>query len=245
MENKIVVVTGGTSGIGLGIAKKLSQAGATVVIIARDEVKGKAIQSQVNGSFFLAADVTNEETVKETVVKIIANYKKIDVVVNAAGMDVSHPDITSLSMETYAKLMDTNFKSIVLMTKYTIPYLKAMKGVMVNIASQFGMSFDPEVSIYCAAKAAAISFTKSMAKEYGKDGVRINAVCPGGVQTPLLQQFFKDEKEMVEWYKDPSRVPLKRIGQPEDIAEAVYFLASDKASYITGTTLLVDGGSSI
>ena len=244
LEGKVAVVTGGTSGIGLAIAKELAANGAKVILAARDEEKGKRVEKEVPESVFIPTDVTQEASIKKLVERTIEVYGVIDIVVNNAGMNVSHIDITDLTEETYNVLMNTDFKSVVFMTKHTIPHLLKTKGNIVNIASQYAFTPDPEVSLYCSAKAGVVMFTKSMAKEYGKHGVRLNAVCPGGVKTPLLKQFFEDDEDLKSWYANPSIVPLKRVGEPEDIAKVVSFLASEDASYVTGAAWLVDGGSS-
>lgn len=242
---KIAIVTGGSSGIGFAIATKLAHEGAITVIVGRDSTKGNKAASEIPNSIFFSADVTKDTSVKELIEKVITKYAKLDIVVNAAGMNVTHGDITKLSEETYGEIMDTDFKSIVFMTKHAMPHLLKTKGTMVNIASQYAFTPDSEVPLYCSAKAAVVMFTKTMALTYGKDGVRVNAVCPGAVKTPLLQQFFDDEKELTEWYADSTRVPLMRTGKSEEIAHVVSFLVSDEASYVTGAAWLVDGGSSL
>ena len=245
LKEKVGIVTGGTSGIGLAIGKKLAEEGANVILIGRDEAKGKKATKEVPQSVFLSADITKESAITSVIEETSKRFGKIDILINAAGMNVSHEDIAKLSEETYNTLMDTDFKSIVFMTKYVIPYLLKTKGSIVNIASQFAFTPDSEVPLYCSAKAAVVMFTKTMALTYGKAGVRINAVCPGAVHTPLLEQFFTDNEELQEWYADAKRVPLMRTGHPYEIANVVAFLVSDEASYVTGAAWGVDGGSSL
>jgi meso-butanediol dehydrogenase / (S,S)-butanediol dehydrogenase / diacetyl reductase len=240
---RVAIVTGGSSGIGFAISDKLSVDGYKVVIASREGKKGEDAASKISNSEYISTDVRSEPSIKNLFEKVIEKHKRVDVVINSAGMDFSHPDITKLTEDDYSKLIDTNFKSIVFVTKYAIPHLISSMGSMINIASQYAFKPDTEVPLYCSAKAAVVMFTKAMAKTYGKDDVRINAVCPGATDTPLLRQFFTDEKEIKDWYLDPNVVSLKRAGDPKEIAEVVSFLVSDKASYVNGAAWEVDGGS--
>ncbi len=243
LKDKVAIITGGSSGIGLAIARRMCKEGARVVIASRDVANGNKSVLEVSGGTYISTDVTQEDSVNKLINEVVKKFGRIDILINSAGVNFPHEDITKLTDEEYSQLMDSNFKSVVLLTKFTIPYLLKTQGTIVNISSRIGLIPDVEVPIYCASKAAVIMFTKSMALAYGKDGVRVNCVCPGGTRTPLLRNFFKDENELDTWYSD--RVPLGRVGEPEDVANVVNFLVSDEASYITGVAWLVDGGSSL
>lgn len=245
LKNKVALVTGGSSGIGFAIAHRLSKEGAKVVITARNTEKGEKAVSSIENSSFITCDVTQETAIAKAIEKTTSQHNQLDIVVNCAGMNAAHADITQVSQKTYDDILNTDFKSIVFFTKHAIPHLLKTKGTILNIASQYAFTPDAEVPLYCAAKAAVVMFTKSMALTYGKSGVRINAICPGAVKTPLLQQFFDSEGEMTQWYSDPKVVPLQRTGKPEEIASVSAFLVSDEASYVTGAAWLVDGGSSL
>lgn len=242
LSDKVTIVTGGSSGIGLETAQQLSDEGAQVIIAARNEERGNQAAAKISGSVFIKTDVTDESSVKHLIEETIKKFDRLDIVINNAGMDDPlQEDITVLTEEEYSGLMDTNFKSVFLMTKHSIPHLLKAKGNMVNISSRLGLVPETDVSIYSAAKSAVITFTKAMALRYGKDGVRINCVCPGATDTPLLLKVFEgDAKEMQEYIAE--KAPLGRIGKPEEVANVVSFLVSDDASYVTGGVWTVDGG---
>ena len=242
---KIAIITGGTSGIGLATAKQLSDDGFTVVLAARNEQKGIDISAQIPNSLFIKTDVTDESSVKTLLENVIQEFKQLDVVVNSAGMDDPlQEDITALTEQEFEGLMDANFKSVFLMTKHALPHLLKTKGNIVNVSSRLGIVPETDVAIYSAAKSAVITFTKAIALRYAGDNVRINAVCPGPIDTPLLLKVFEgDTKQMHDYAGETT--PLKRVGKPEEVAHVISFLVSEKASFVTGSIWTVDGGQSL
>lgn len=242
IKKKVSVVTGGSSGIGLAVAKRLTQEGHRVVIASRNKTRAKKSLRQIPQAVFIQTNVTNEQSVENLIQKVIQKFGKIDVLINNAGIDFLQEDIATVSESDYDALVDTNFKSVFLMTKHVIPYLIKTKGTIVNISSGLGLAPEDDVAIYSAAKAAVINFTKAIALNYSKNGVRINCICPGPVKTPLLRNLFTSDKEMEKY---GARIPLGRLGKPEKIANIVAFLVSDEASFVTGAVWTVDGGSSL
>jgi NAD(P)-dependent dehydrogenase (short-subunit alcohol dehydrogenase family) len=243
LKNKVAIVTGASSGIGRAIAQRLSDEGAKVVVADIDENGAKDTLSKVSSGIFVQTDVCSEAEVKKCVNQAIEKFGNIDVLVNCVGIYSSNEaDITSISEEYFDTVMDTNFKSVVWMSKYCIPELMKTKGNIVNIASICGLASSPESTIYGSAKAAVIMFTKNTAVTYSGAGVRINCISPGAIDTPLLRNSFPQK------YLDQVLIPetfMKRVGTPEEVANVALFLASCQASYVTGVVLPVDGGESL
>ncbi|MDP2631126.1 MAG: SDR family oxidoreductase [Candidatus Uhrbacteria bacterium] len=229
--NKVVIVTGGSSGIGAAITRQLVDAGAKVVIasISRGE------QSRSDNVLFIETDVRDEDAVKKAIDETLKEFGKIDIVVNSAGMNYQDQrDITNFSLKEYHDVMDTNMTGIFLFTKYTLPHLLKTKGSIVNIASQLGLVPEPNLPVYSASKAAVVMFTKAMAVRYAALGIRINCVCPGPIDTAFLRKGFP-----------VSKLPIGRLGTPDEVANVALFLASEKCSYVNGAAYTVDAGSSL
>lgn len=230
MFEKTVIVMGGGTGIGEAIARLFINAGANVVIAS----KNRREQPKNDNVIFLKTDIRDESQVKKMVEETIEKFRKIDVVINSAGANYhDQMNIPNLPLEEYQDIIDTNITGTFLLTKYTLPHLLKTKGTIINIASQLGLVPDQKFPVYCASKAAMIMFTKAMAVRYAADGVRINCVCPGPTNTFFLRKDFPTEQ-----------LPMKRLGTPEEVANIVFFLASEKCSYVTGAAYTVDGGSS-
>jgi NAD(P)-dependent dehydrogenase (short-subunit alcohol dehydrogenase family) len=243
LQNKIIIVTGGSSGIGLAITKRLEKEGALVIIASRDSNRAKPHTSEK--VIWIQTDVKDEQSVKNLLFEAVNTHGKVDGLINAAGMDDPlQYDIDALTEEDYRNLMDTNFKGTFLTTKHALSYLQKSKGRIINISSRLGLKPDDDTALYSAAKAAVIMFTKTMALRYAKDGILVNCICPGPVDTPLMEKVFDDNREeMEEWAK--TGTPLGRMGKPEEIANIVNFLLSDEANWITGSIISVDGGQSL
>jgi len=246
LKNKVAIVTGAGKGIGWGIAKVFSQEGAKVVVVDWDEEAGKKTAEEIRQSggdaIFVHCDVSNEEQVKAMVQATIDKYGRIDVLVNNAGIGVYKPVLEATS-EDWDRCLAVNLKSVFLCSKYAIPHMQAAgKGAIVNISSVHSHATVNGVAPYAASKGGITALTRNMAIDYGPT-IRVNAIAPGWVLTPLIQSIFDS-------YPDPAgqqrlveqRQVMKRIGRPEDIGYAAAFLASDEASFITGTQLFVDGG---
>lgn len=244
LKNKVSIITGASSGIGQAIAIRFAKEGAKVVVADIDEEGAKKTLAQVsNTSIFVKADVRNEDEVKNLMNRTLEEFGEIDIIVNSVGIYLSlEADIASLSVKDFSNVMDTNFTSIFLITKFAIPHLLKSKGNIINIASSLGLAPEAKSPIYCSSKAAIIMFTKTTALNYAKNGVRINCVCPGPIDTPLLHKAFSNKKELQKYLK---RNPMGRAGTSEEVANLTATIASPESSYITGGIYTVDGGESL
>ncbi len=236
LKGKTAIVTGASRGIGKAIAEKLFEAGATVILIARNEEKLKQLSEKLNNSPYYPLDITDREKVVQTFKEIQKDYT-IDILVNNAGITKDNI-LMMMKEEEIDSVIDTNLKSVFFITKQVLrKMLKQRSGRIINITSIIGLMGNPGQSNYAASKAGIIGFTKSLAKEIGSRNITVNAIAPGFIETDMTKDLPEENrKAMLE------TIPLKRTGTPEDIANAVLFLASDLASYITGTVLNVSGG---
>ena len=239
LVNKTALITGGTSGIGEACAKQLASAGARVIIVGRNEGKGKAIEKEINGSggscTFFCADISNDDEIIELEKKVFDKLGHINVLFNNAGIFPISPVLESFERENCNFIFDTNISSMIMVTKAFLPHIISTKGTVLNNASIAGLQnfASGQSYAYAASKSAVIQFSKMMAKRYGGN-FRTNCICPGVIETPLYQNF--DES------KFSSRIPLGRVGTPQDIAKVVNFLVSDDAAYMNGSVVVVDGG---
>lgn len=241
-NQKVAIVTGGNSGIGRATAVALAKEGAKVVIAARREKEGeetaRLVKEAGSDSIFVKTDVTNEDDVKALVNRTVQVYGKLDYALNNAGFDEAQTTLVEETSSDFDKIMNVNVRGVWLCMKYEIPQmLKNGAGSIVNMASGAGLIGIPQTPIYSASKHAVLGLTKSAANGYAKSGIRINAVAPGLVKTPMISEI---KGEFMEKLK--SMHPIGRIAEPEEIAEAVVWLLSDKASFVVGHTLSVDGG---
>lgn len=246
LEDKVAIVTGAGKGIGQGIAKVFSKEGAKVVVVDWDEEAGKKTAEEIRQSggdaIFVNCDVSNEEQVKAMVQATVDKYGRIDVLVNNAGIGVYKP-VLEATGEDWDHCLAVNLKSVFLCSKYVIPHMQAVgKGAIVNISSVHSHATVNGVAPYAASKGGITALTRNMAIDYGPT-IRVNAIAPGWVLTPLIQSIFDSYDDPAEQQRlVEQRQVMKRIGRPEDIGHAAAFLASDEASFITGTQLFVDGG---
>jgi NAD(P)-dependent dehydrogenase (short-subunit alcohol dehydrogenase family) len=247
LEDKVIVITGAASGIGLATAKLLSEMGAITVLLDIDEIHGKKVAAQIKKSGgiaeFFRCDVTSNDECKQTVDLISRKFNKIDILFNNAGV-IKRKNILDLEEKDWDHVMDVNLKGIYLLSKHVIPLMmKSGGGSIINTGSGWGLTGGSNALAYCASKGGVVNMTRAMAIDHGKNGIRVNCVCPGDTNTPMLrgeaQKLGVDEKEFL---KDAANRPINRIGTPEDIAYAVLFLASNLSSWVTGTTIVVDGG---
>ena len=247
LNDKVAMITGGASGIGRAAALLFSREGATVALVDIDEPKGQAVvQSIVKGgrkAVFLHCDVTSASDCLSAVGKAIEELGKIDILFNNAGI-IRRASVVDTTEEEWDKVMATNVKSVFLFSKYVVPIMaKAGGGVIINTASGWGLVGGYKAASYCASKGAVVLLTKAMALDHGPQNIRVNCICPGDTETPMLHREARQlgiprEKFLAE----AKQRPLQRIGKPEEIANAALFLASDASSYVTGTALVVDGG---
>ena len=239
--DRVVLVTGGASGIGKAVAERFLAAGAKVAIFDLQAVNTHQFQAE-DRVIAIRGDVSSETDVRHAVSQTNERFGHIDVLVNVAGIEVSGR-IEDFSADDWDRQMAVNLKGAFLFAKYTVPQMKGRGGVILNVSSIDAFAGYATLTGYDSSKAALLAFTRTAAVECGPDGIRVNAICPGYTQTPLLQAWFDKQADPGQVKRDiVARHPIRRMGQPQDIAEAAFFLASDAASFITGTYLIVDGG---
>lgn len=247
LQNKVAIVTGCGSGIGEAIAARFAKEGAAVVGVDWNRAAGERVAGEITsagGSFlFHEADVSQERAVEEMVATCVKRLGRLDVLVNNAA--VQHEvALHETSMEQWQRMIDVNLGGVFLGCKYALPVMIAQGGgVIINMSSVMGLVADPKLAVYCATKGGILAMTRAIAIAYGRQGIRATCICPGDVDTPLNQAYFNS-------YPDPAAAraaieehyPLGRIATPDEIARVAAFLASDDATFITGTHILVDGG---
>jgi NAD(P)-dependent dehydrogenase (short-subunit alcohol dehydrogenase family) len=249
-DEKVAIITGGTSGIGLATAQLLSQEGARVVLMARNKSRGQEAVGQIAAAggqaIFVPGDVGVAVDCQRCVAVAIETYGRLDILFNNAGVLYVNRNLVETSEEEWDATLNSNLKGIFLMSKYAIPYVvETGGGTIVNNASIFGLVGGGGVAAYCAAKGGVINLTRAMAIDHAAQNIRVNCICPGSVDTPLLENEMKDLGGVeVQLPKFASRHPMNRISSPQEIARAVAYLASDDASFVTGVALPVDGGRS-
>lgn len=243
LENKVAIVTGAGSGIGKAVAVLYAKEGAKVIVNDINEADGNAVVDQIkaNGgeAFFIKADVGNEVEVKNLVDKTVEKYGRLDIACNNAGIGGEAKLTADYSIASWNKVIDINLNSVFFGCKYQLEQMeKNGGGVIVNMASIHGTVAAPMSSAYTATKHAVVGLTKNIGAEYAQKNIRCNAVGPAYIETPLLEKNLAPE--MLEALK--AKHPMNRLGKPEEVAELVLFLSSDKASFMTGGYYLVDGG---
>ncbi|HZZ47609.1 MAG TPA: 3-oxoacyl-ACP reductase [Pseudonocardia sp.] len=242
LEGRVAVITGGGSGIGLASARRLAAEGARIVIADVDAGSGKAAAHEVGGEF-VATDVTREQQVEALFQTAVDRFGSLDIAFNNAGISPPEDDsILTTGLEAWQKVQQVNLTSVYLCCKYAIPHMRSQgKGSIINTASFVAVMGAATSQIsYTASKGGVLAMSRELGVQFAREGVRVNALCPGPVNTPLLRELFA---------KDPERaarrlihVPMGRFAEPEEIAGAVAFLASDDSSFITASQFMVDGG---
>ncbi|HSG42439.1 MAG TPA: glucose 1-dehydrogenase [Anaerolineales bacterium] len=243
LSNRIALITGGNRGIGFATAKLLENEGAKIVLFARDQTKGKSAAASIPNTHFIQGDVTKAEDCQRVVDETIQMFGGLDILINCAGVIYRNRTVEQTTEDEWDTTFNINVKGMFLMCKYVMPSLRERNGCIVNMSSYVGIVGFRGASAYAASKAAVINLTRSMAIDHAREGVRVNAVCPGSVDTEMIHnawEKFGDVSEAQRLWAE--KHPMGRIAQPEEVAQAILFLASDDASFITGTALAVDGG---
>jgi NAD(P)-dependent dehydrogenase (short-subunit alcohol dehydrogenase family) len=245
-DDQVVLITGALTGIGRATAVAFAKDGARLVVSGRHEQVGQSLADELRGLGaevdFVRADVRQDDKVGDLVDRTVARFGRLDVLVNNAGTEGVPGPVAEQTAESYAETFNTNVLGTMLGMKHALRVMRAQgQGSVVNVSSTMGHKGAPGASVYTASKHAVEGLTKSAALEAAAFGVRVNAVAPGPVETGMLNRFTGNEARKAGLI---AGVPMQRAGRPEEIAQAIVFLASDKASFITGQILSVDGGKS-
>ncbi|WP_115717778.1 SDR family NAD(P)-dependent oxidoreductase [Gallaecimonas mangrovi] len=245
-QDKVVLITGAAGGIGLAAARKFAAQGAKLALVDLNQETLAQAAASLDGALLLAANVAKEDDVKYYVAKTVAAFGRIDVFVNNAGINGDFKNIEDQTIENYRKVLDINVIGVAMGLKYVVAQMKAQGGgAIVNTASNGGLLGAPGMSAYVASKHAVIGINKSVALEVAANGIRVNAVCPSGVDTQMMRSI---ETNAMAGHEEEARkrfeaaVPLGRYAEADEIAELMLFLASEKASFITGAYYRIDGG---
>ncbi len=244
LDGRVAVVTGGCSGIGLATVERFAEEGAVVVIGDLDDARGQEIAERVGG-LFVHADVTSKDEVDALFKAAKDTYGSVDIAFNNAGISPPEDDsILETDLEAWRKVQEVNLTSVYLCCKAALPYmLEQERGSIINTASFVAVMGAATSQIsYSASKGGVLSMSRELGVQFARRGVRVNALCPGPVNTPLLQELFAKDAERAQ--RRLVHVPMGRFAEPEEIANAVLFLASDESSFVTANTFLVDGGIS-
>lgn len=249
VKGKVAVVTGGSKGIGKAACKRLAEEGARVAVADLDEEAGEAVAREINEAggeaTFWPLDVADAKDVEEVFREVIGRYGSLDVLVNNAGIAGANKPTHELTEEEWDQVMDVNVRGVFLCTKYAVPYMQeAGGGSIINLSSIYGIIGAADIPPYHASKGAVRLMTKNDALLYAEDNIRVNSVHPGYVWTPLVEALGRESEEGVEAFRKEldSRHPIGHVGEPDDIAWGIVYLASDESKFMTGSELVIDGG---
>jgi len=247
LVGKAAIITGGASGIGRATALLFAREGADVTVVDLNETGGRAVAEQIATSggtaSFERADVTNLADCERVVRAVEKKHGGLHVLFNNAGI-IRRSTVVTLSEPDWDLVMRVNVKSVYLMSKCAIPVIeRSGGGTIINTASGWGLAGGPRAAVYCASKGAVVLLTKAMAVDHAAQNIRVNCICPGDVDTPMLRDEARQLGEAEDRFlKESAQRPMQRLGRPEEIAQAALYLASDASSFVTGTALVVDGG---
>ena len=251
LAEQVAIVTGAASGSGRGIAMRFAKEGAHVVCVDRDEKGvdriGRSLSEQYRKSLAIAADIAREDEVTAMVERSVGELGRVDVLVNSAGLDQPLTPLAEMDIALWDRIMAVNLRGTFLCCRHVLPaMISAEQGAIVNIASDLGYVVVPGLGAYCASKGGVIQLTRALAAENGEHNIRVNAICPTMVDTPMAKRTLETHPTPEAWLAEiEAGIPLRRIGTVEDVAAATLFLASDEAKYITGICLPVDGGRTV
>lgn len=247
LDNKVAVVSGAASGIGRETARRLAEFGCAVALLDIDETAGRRVEGEISGSggraLFVRCDVRSDDDCRRAVEETVAAFGRLDILFNNAGL-VVRKNTVECSEAEWDRAVDVMLKGTFLLSRHAIPHMaRAGGGSIINMGSGWALKGGPDAVSYCAAKGGILNMTRAMAIDHGPQGIRVNCVCPGDVDTPLLRsecaQLGLDEAEFMA---EAARRPLARVGTPRDVADAVLFFASGLSKWVTGAFLAVDGG---
>jgi NAD(P)-dependent dehydrogenase (short-subunit alcohol dehydrogenase family) len=247
LENKVAVVTGAASGIGRGIALRLAEMGAFVAVLDIHEANGRQtvaeVENQGREAIFVGCDVRLAADCRRAVETVIGKWSHIDILCNCAGIAI-RKDVVELTEDEWDRALDVTLKGIYMLSHEAVPHMiRAGGGSIINIGSGWSLKGGPRAASYCAAKGGTVNLTRAMAIDHGKHNIRVNCICPGDVDTPMLHSECAQLGEDAQTFmREAADRPLARVGTPDDIANAALFLASPMSSWITGAALIVDGG---
>jgi NAD(P)-dependent dehydrogenase (short-subunit alcohol dehydrogenase family) len=247
LAEKVALITGGASGIGRATAKLFAEAGAAVSVVDLDARGGEAVARQLTGAgaraLFVQGDVSFADDCQRAVERTVAAFGSLDILFNNAGI-IRRATVLEIDEAEWDRVMAVNLKSVYLMSRHAIPVMAdARGGAIINSGSGWGLAGGRRAASYCASKGAVVLLTKAMALDHGSQNIRVNCICPGDTDTPMLREEAAQLGEPIDGFlAGAAERPLSRLIEPEDIAQAVLYLASDAAAAVTGTTLVVDGG---
>ena len=249
-NTKVAFITGAGAGIGAGIAERFSEAGAAVALFdingeSAEQISRKIEHAGHGRSLALQGDVSTETDVKAAVEQSVEKFGAVDVLINNAGIDVSSR-VPAMSASAWDRVLAVNLKGAFLCSKYVIPHMLGRGGTIVNISSVHAFASYASYAAYDASKAGLIALTRTLALDHGRDGIRVNAICPGYISTPMTDEWLNEQPDPAATLKEVlSFHPLGRMGTVRDVADAALFLASDASAFISGTYLVVDGALTV
>lgn len=249
--DKVTIITGGTRGIGEGCARVFTRAGASVVIAARDKIRGEEVAREIcehekGTCYFLQCDVTRPNEIKAMINETVRRFGRLDCLINNAGWHPPHLTIDEISVEDFKDLLQLNLVSYFAACKFALPYIRQTKGSIINMSSLVGTIGQEYATIYVATKGGITGFSKALAVDEARNGVRVNVVAPGVIETPLAKSFVESKPNPKEVQETINSWQWNgRTGTVEEVGEACLFLASDGASFITGAELYISGGAEL